>query len=470
MDLMRHIEAAGFQILMVGGCVRDHLLNNGYGAAADPEGIGEPKDIDFATSATPDELDRILDGTPYKVVGGSEAQIARGVLTTLVNYADETYEVTTFRAELGYGGGTRRPIAVPAATFHEDTFRRDFTINAMGMTTAGDIVDHHGGKNDLSAGIIRAVGSADERFAEDPLRMLRALRFSTRYAFSIDNPTLAAIGDNLDLLHMLSGERLNDEMSQILVQKGGFHELMATDILPTIIPELAGMEQYQHSKSHHPEGNLANHYDYVFRAYYGNQLHKGDDARLVAWGVLFHDIAKPQTAEWVPLERAQEKGYNEPFHSFHRHEAEGAKLFKKVYADRLKFSSHDAEMIEWAIRNHLSYHRLPKMRASKVAKIYTHPAFDLLAKVAICDGMMGTSAERGVRRRIPRINSRIEEVMARFEPTAGEIKPPKGYGGRIMAKFGIGPGPEVGAYIAQAFEMVASGEAAGWDEALEMLE
>ena len=179
-NLMKAFENNGYQILVVGGAVRDLIL-----------GL-EPKDYDLATNAKPDEVKEVVDGVEgYRYVLGPQAEKSVLNLTSLVTIPNEkeAIEITTFRKELGYAGGRTKGVFEPADTFDEDAERRDLTINAMGMTADGEVIDPQGGLEDLQNGVIRAVGDPTQRFVEDPLRMIRAIRFSVRFGLPIDDET-----------------------------------------------------------------------------------------------------------------------------------------------------------------------------------------------------------------------------------------------------------------------------------------
>jgi len=229
------MEKNGYECVVVGGAVRDRLLGR------------EPKDYDLATNAKPDEIKEVVDGLKgYRYVLGPQAEKSLVNLTSLVNVPGEkeAIEITTFRKELGYAGDRTKGIFEPAETFEEDAQRRDFTINAMGMTKDGVLIDPVNGKEDLENGILRAVGNPNERFIEDPLRMIRAIRFSVRLDLPIEPATYQALIDNVDLIPTLSSPRLRDEIGKVLVEPNGFQMLMETGILPILMPEFRNMKDY----------------------------------------------------------------------------------------------------------------------------------------------------------------------------------------------------------------------------------
>ena len=303
-NLMKAFENNGYEILVVGGAIRDAILNLPI------------KDYDLATNAKPNQIKQVVDGLKgYRYVLGPQAEKSLVNLTSLVTIPNEkeAIEITTYRRELGYAGGRTKGIFEPADTFDEDSERRDLTINAMGMTADGVVIDPQGGLEDLQNGVIRAVGDPTRRFVEDPLRMIRAIRFSVRFGIPIDQETYEAIVSNADLVTTLSGRRLRDEIGKVLVEPNGYQMLMETGILPALMPEFRGMESYHHKLDYHPEDTLYNHYIEAFKKFttLPNRTEMG------AWALLFHDIAKPQTADWNETE-----GY----HTFYGHDKQGGLL------------------------------------------------------------------------------------------------------------------------------------------------
>ena len=211
-EVIKQIELAGFEAYIVGGAVRDSLLNRPV------------HDIDIATSAYPDEMMKLFPKTfPTGVEHG----------TVLVRYEQESFEITTFRKETGYSDFRRPDHVTFVRSLDEDLARRDFTINAMAFTKDKNLIDPFGGKEDLSANIIRTVGSPSERFQEDGLRMMRAIRFSAQLDFEIESQTLQAIQEYAPLLQQIAIERLADEWTKIIVapsMKRAFLYLKQTNI------------------------------------------------------------------------------------------------------------------------------------------------------------------------------------------------------------------------------------------------
>ena len=444
--LMSVMEKAGYTILVVGGAVRDALL-----------GL-EPKDYDLATDATPDEIEVVVDKlSHYEYVKGPQGEMAKRALTSLVlDPSGEMIEITTFRAELGYEDGNRaKPIAIPAENFEEDASRRDLTINAMGMTKDGYVKDPTGGKKDLEERVIRAVGNPTERFQEDPLRMIRAIRFSVRFGMPLEPATYQAILDNVDLVSSLSSRRLRDEIGKVLVEPQGFQMLMETGILPVLMPEMGGMEQYHHKLDYHPEDTLYNHYIEAFKKF----TTIPNRTELGAWALLFHDIAKPQTADWN-----EEGGY----HTFYGHDKQGAQLVLDRYNNEVgpfEFSKKELQSIAWVADHHLGKFWESK-KPMKVFTMRENENFPLLVEVVTGDTM---GIRRGGDEELERRLNEINEITAKVkEKKAKTGNRPKDFVPRMIKELGL-QHREIGETVKVVEEMISTGQVESYDEALEVL-
>jgi len=257
----------GFDAYVVGGCVRDSLLGN------------TPNDWDICTSAKPDDVERCFLGN--RII---ETGLKHGTVTVVMD--DEQYEVTTFRVDGDYSD-CRRPDSVEfVSDVREDLARRDFTMNAMAYNSRVGLVDPFGGVRSLNKKLISCVGNPDDRFNEDALRILRALRFSSVFGFPIDNKTSDAIHRNVELLNKISAERICSELHKMLMGKDILRVLLNyPDVISTIIPELkpcVGFEQ--HNKYHQYTV-----YDHIAHAV---DNYKGDDP-MVRVALLLHDVGKP---------------------------------------------------------------------------------------------------------------------------------------------------------------------------------
>ena len=445
-NLMEAFENNGYEILVVGGAIRDAILNLPI------------KDYDLATNAKPNQIKQVVDGLKgYRYVLGPQAEKSLVNLTSLVNVPNQTeaIEITTYRRELGYAGGRTKGIFEPADTFDEDSERRDLTINAMGMTADGVVIDPQGGLDDLQNGVIRAVGDPTRRFVEDPLRMIRAIRFSVRFGIPIDQETYEAIVSNADLVTTLSGRRLRDEIGKVLVEPNGYQMLMETGILPALMPEFRGMESYHHKLDYHPEDTLYNHYIEAFKKFttIPNRTEMG------AWALLFHDIAKPQTADWNETE-----GY----HTFYGHDKQGGKLVLENYNNQngpFEFSKKELQAIAWTTDNHLG--RFWEMKKPmKVAAMRNNENYPLLVEVVTGDTMgIRRGGDEELQMRLKEINEITDKVNEQKAKTGNR---PKDFARKVIQQLNV-KNQEISIALNQIEEMVSTGQVSSYDEALEVL-
>jgi len=325
--IVRRLKSAGYEAWLVGGCVRDFLL----GVAA--------VDYDIVTSASPQAVQNLFSHTA--AVG-----IRFGIL--LVIEKGRTYQVATYRFPNDY---------------REDVCRRDFTINALLMDPeTGRIVDAVGGRDDLKRRLIRAVGSPEDRFAEDPLRMLRAVRFASNLGFAIEDNTWQAISDHAAEILTVSAERIADELTCLLIRGRagyGMQRLADCSLLVQVLPEVAALRGVRQPPKHHPEGDVWTHTLKML-----DLMRCPADARL-AWGVLLHDVGKADTLT------EDESGIH-----FFGHARQGCILGESIL-HRLKFSRTDRETILDLIRLHMNFMNVQKMRPSRLKRFLLKPGFDL---------------------------------------------------------------------------------------------
>ena len=358
--IIQTLRRQGFQAYLVGGCVRDLLLQR------------EPADYDIATSATPAQVMNIFPDT-YAV--GAQFGV---VLVPLpekrrTNEDDnalskaQAIEVATFRSDHGYSDG-RRPDEVRFSQDpREDVARRDFTINGMmldpgvGEITTGEVLDFVGGRKDLEVGIIRAIGDPTQRFAEDKLRMLRAVRFAARFEYQIDAATLAAIQRLAPEIQGVSRERVRDELTRMLTEghaRRAFLLLDETGLLKEVLPEISKMKGVEQPPEFHPEGDVFVHTLLLLE----NLPHPCPPA--LAWGALLHDVGKPATFRVAP-DRIR----------FDNHVNVGVKIAEEI-CERLRFSNHDAARILALVDNHMRFSHATRMNQSTLKKFLRMPAFD----------------------------------------------------------------------------------------------
>jgi putative nucleotidyltransferase with HDIG domain len=338
-SVVRKLRAAGHQAWWVGGCVRDLLLQL------------PAKDFDVSTDARPD---RIMDLFPNSGRAGAHFGVV------LVRDAFAQVEVATFRSDHEYSDG-RRPDSVHFETDpRQDVLRRDFTINGLLMDPEdGKVLDFVEGRADLGRRVIRAIGDPDARFAEDHLRMLRAVRFAARLNFSIDDATLEAIRRAHASILRVSAERIRDELLRILTEGGarrGFELLDASGLLADILPEVAAMKGVAQPPEFHPEGDVWTHTLMLL-----DGLRQPSEA--MALGALLHDVGKPPTFRIAERIR------------FDGHVEEGVLLARGIAA-RLRLSRELAAQVEELIANHMRFKDVPRMKDSTLKRFLRMPDFE----------------------------------------------------------------------------------------------
>jgi poly(A) polymerase len=362
--IIRVLRDAGHQAYLVGGCVRDLLLGR------------EPADYDVTTDATPDEVMRIFPetyavGAQFGVVlvpvpGPSSVSSASSAVDGEENQTASAkagyVEVATFRSDIGYSDG-RHPDQVRfSKSPQEDVERRDFTINGLLLDpVAGRVLDYVGGQKDLQAKIIRTIGPPELRFAEDKLRMLRAVRFAARFGYGIEPNTFAAIQKLAAGIRQVSRERVRDELTKMLIEgqaREAFLLLDETELLPQVLPEISAMKGVQQPPEFHPEGDVFVHTLGLLH----NLPHPCPAA--LAWAALLHDVGKPPTFRVAP-DRIR----------FDNHVDVGVKMAEEI-CRRLRFANDDTEQILALIANHMRFAHVPQMKDSTFKRFVRLPRFE----------------------------------------------------------------------------------------------
>ena len=356
--IAERLHELGHAAYFAGGCVRDLLI-----------GV-EPLDFDVATSATPELVQQAFART--ESVGAHF-----GVVLVLDGHGDERIatEVATFRNDGAYSDG-RRPDAVRFSEDpREDVLRRDFTVNGMLLDPlrfeAGDrvedcVLDYVGGLSDLAAQTIRAIGDPARRFAEDKLRMLRAIRFAARLHFAIDPRTMAAIRAEAAQIEQVSAERIRDELTKIVTEgaaRRGLELLDESGLLQQVLPEVAKLKGVEQPPQYHPEGDV-----WVHTLMLLDHLPRGASSTL-AWGMLLHDIGKPATFTAPdpakPGDRIRFNGH-----------VEVGMAIARVILNRLRFSNDDCAQILALIQHHMQFGDILKMKQSTLKRFLRLPLFD----------------------------------------------------------------------------------------------
>jgi poly(A) polymerase len=338
------LRRSGYEALLVGGCVRDILLGR------------EPADYDVTTDATPDQVMALF---PESVAVGAQF----GVI--LVPRDHLKVEVATFRSDVGYSDGRHPDRVIYSKTAQEDVQRRDFTINGLQMRhDTGEVLDFVGGQADLKAKVIRAIGEPDRRFAEDKLRMMRAVRFAARFEFAIEPATKNAIYQHAPEIRHVSAERLRDELTKLLTEgaaRRGFELLDECGLLLQVLPEIFAMKGVAQPPQYHPEGDVWIHTRLMLEG-----LAPGVSPTL-AWGVLLHDVGKPPT-----FRPASETGDRIRFDG---HVDVGVRMAEEI-CRRLRFSNEDTEQILALVDNHMKFKDVESMRTSTLKRFVRMPRFE----------------------------------------------------------------------------------------------
>jgi poly(A) polymerase len=422
-SLVERLQGAGFSAYWVGGCVRDFLLGR------------TPGDYDIVTSALPDQIEKLFPRTiPVGRRFGVIIAVEEGV----------EFQIATFRAEAGYQDG-RHPERVVFGDAVADAQRRDFTINGLFFDPVkGELHDWVAGEPDLRAKIIRTIGKPEERFAEDHLRMLRAIRLAAQLNFEIDPGTMAAVQQYAHKIKAISAERIREELIKLFTPphaSRGLELLRQSGLLEHVLPELVPTITCEQSPDYHPEGSVYKHIRLMLE-----QLPQPSDPAL-AWAVLFHDVAKPQTASADPVTGS--------IH-FYGHERIGAEVAGQIL-ERLRFPRKEIDNIVHAVRSHMQFKDAPQMRKSTLRQMLMRPTFPLELALHRLD-CLGSNGRLDV---YDFLQQKAEELKQ--QP---EIVPPLVTGNDLIA-LGFAPGPELGAALAEIREKQLEDELKTAEEAKE---
>jgi poly(A) polymerase len=448
--IVHTLRDAGFEAYLVGGCVRDIVLGR------------EPADYDVTTDATPEQVMRIFPETyavgaqfgvvlipaPKELAGRDRAcpvsEDAASRVSTDHTKAD-AIEVATFRSDIGYSDGRHPDQVRYSKDPREDVERRDFTINGLLLDpVTNEIIDFVGGRKDLEAGIIRTIGDPERRFSEDKLRMMRAVRFAARFEYEIDASTFLAMRQLAKDIHLVSRERVRDELSKMLTEghaRRAFLLLDETGLLEQVLPEIAAMKGVEQPPQFHPEGDV-----FVHTLLLLDKLPRPCPLTL-AWGALLHDVGKPATFRVAP-DRIRFDGHVEV----------GVKMAEEI-CRRMRFSNDDSEQILALVNNHMRFAHVTQMKESTLKKFFRLPRF----------------AEHLELHRIDCLSSHADLTSYNFAREklgsipAEDIRPRPLITGRDLIQAGYPPGPRFKEILSAVEDRQLEGKLHSSEEALELV-
>ncbi len=406
--IVRRLQEAGFAAFWVGGCVRDFLLGR------------EPDDYDIVTSALPEQIEKLFRRT---------IPVGRKFGVLVVVEHEQQFQVATFRAEAEYRDG-RHPERVSFGDAAADARRRDFTVNGLFYDPIQQrLHDWVGGESDLKARLIRTIGSPADRFSEDHLRLLRAVRFAAQLGFTVEPETMQAIKGGASKIRSISTERIRDELIKLFAPPHascGLELLNESGLLDQVLPEIAATRTCEQSLDFHPEGSVFNHLLLMLR-----HLPEGSDPSL-AWSVLLHDVAKPVTAS-----RDRTSGSI----TFYGHERVGAEMAAAIL-ERLRFPRKQIDDIVKAVRCHMQFKDVPQMRKATLRRLLLRPTFPLELELHRLD-CIGSHGQLDIYELLLHQAAELKKMP--------EIQPPLLKGDDLLA-LGMKPGASMGALLAEIRE------------------
>jgi poly(A) polymerase len=398
-EICATLRRSGHKAYLVGGCVRDLLQGR------------DPSDYDISTDARPERVQELL---PRSLAVGAKF----GVILVVENGAK--VEVATFRSDIGYSDGRHPDHVVYTASAEEDVRRRDFTINGLLMDPAtGEVLDFVEGRADLRAGIVRAIGDPRARFAEDKLRMMRAVRFAARFSFQIERETLAAAQALAAQVTQVSSERIREELTKLLTEgaaRRGFELLDEAGILAVVLPDVARMKGVEQPPQYHPEGDVWIHTRMMLEKLLPNC------SATLAWGVLLHDVGKPPTfaPPAGPGTRIRFDGHVEV----------GARMTARICRE-LRFSNEDTDQIEVLVANHLRFKDVHEMRQATLKRFVRLAKFEEHLELHRLDCLASHGSLEAY--------DFVQEFLAKTPPE--QVRPPRLVTGDDLKVMGIPPGP-----------------------------
>ncbi len=421
--IVKTLVERGFTAYFAGGCVRDHLM------------ALQPHDFDIATTATPDQVEKLFRRT---------VPVGKQFGVMIVVEDDIPFEVATFRCEGGYQDG-RHPSSVSFTQPEEDAKRRDFTVNGMFYDpVAAKVIDFVGGLEDLPKKVIRAIGDPRARFEEDKLRLLRAIRFASTLGFEIEPATWKALCSQASAIRQVSPERIREELVKIFTRAGaarGMVLLSESGLMKEILPEVEAMRGVEQPEQFHPEGDVYEHTRLLLEHL------RPPVSTVLAFAALFHDIGKPQTA-------AIRKGRL----TFYEHSEAGVKIAQTIMR-RLRFSNDEIDGVCECVANHMKFMDVQKMRSGKLKQFISRPNFEEEMELHRVD----CTASHGMLDNLTFLREKLKEYEHE------ELKPKPLVNGEDLIALGMKPGKAMKPILEEAFVMQLEGRFKNREDALEWL-
>jgi len=436
LDAITKLKEAGFEAYIVGGCVRDFLMEKA------------PKDWDITTNAKPEEMLVIFPGGKYENTFGTVIVPIRAELQEGQEKGDlvDVLEITTYRSEQGYSDSRHPDEVIFETEIDKDLERRDFTINALALTPEEEktlseanrrylkindvsylLIDLFGGEKDINKKVLRAVGEPSLRFKEDALRMMRAVRFISQLGFELEPKTERAITKLAGSIKFVSKERIRDELIKILSSdrpSEGIRLLHSCKLLQYIIPELEeglGMAQSRH---------------HIYQVYEHNLLtlkHCPSLKWQVRLAALLHDVAKPKTRKII-----------KEIATFYNHEYVGAKMTKRIM-ERLKFSNDDSETVVNLVKNHMFYYQVGEVTATSVRRLIVKVGRDNLQDLIHL--RMADRVGSGTPKALPYKLQHLQYMMEKVQNDPISVKMLKVNGDDLLSELKMTPSPKMGAVL-----------------------
>jgi len=420
-NIVKTLQAKGFIAYFAGGCVRDQIMKK------------EPEDYDIATTAKPEVVEKLFEKT---------IPVGKQFGVILVVCDGMQFEVATFREEGDYHDG-RHPAFVHFSAPEKDAYRRDFTINGMFYDPIKNTMfDFVAGENDIQNKIIRSIGNSVERFREDKLRILRAVRFANTLNFSIEPSTRAAVQQMADQITVVSQERIRDELIKLFTRRragDGLHLLSDLGLLKVILPEIEAMKGVEQSPEFHPEGDV-----FIHTAMVMNQMK--NPSTILAFGGLLHDVGKPPTF-MIRNDKI----------TFYTHEHVGVEMGRKILR-RLRFSNDTIDGVLSCIDNHMKFANVKQMRIGKLKRFIDRSHFDEELELHRID----CKSSHGKLENYEFLKEKIEEY--RLE----NLKPKPLINGHDLIEIGYQPGPVMKTILEEVYTLQleskwkAKGEVLEW--------